>query len=290
MAQGTRTPVSGCRAGRRRSASGQPPPPGSQGRRPALPVTGPPAQEARDSRRGHLPGRAQPLCRAYLAGAHRASRDAGQGGRLPRPRRGRPGWCASARDRGHPRFSRPGVSPGRIGAGAYRSPCISRVPAVDLSWTWPRNGRPAANLTPPAPGCPAHGQDRDAARPGQVTARSTSGQRQVAEVRGRAARGPSQVCARSMAAGCMGFRTRPLPVTRSPSCVMTPGPAARPSGQQTASRSRRPCWPPRARRRHAQPAGFRRRVLPGTDHRPAAARPAYRLPRPRAARPAGPAG
>ena len=78
-----------------------------------------------------------------------------------------------------PGSPRPGVPPGRIGAGAYRSPCTSRVPAVDLSGTWPRNGRPAADLTPPGPGPAGPGQDRDAVRPGQVTARSASGQRQV---------------------------------------------------------------------------------------------------------------
>ena len=35
-----------------------------------------------------------------------------------------------------------------------------------------------------------------------------------------------------------------------------------------ASRSRRPYWPRASRRRRAQPAGFRGRVLPGADRRP----------------------
>ena len=85
------------------------------------------------------------------------------------------------------RSPQPGISPGcqarftgNFERGrAYHSPCTSRVPAVDLSWTWPRNSRPAADLTRPRQVLPAHGQDRDAARRGQVTARSTRGRRQV---------------------------------------------------------------------------------------------------------------
>ena len=71
---------------------------------------------------------------------------------------------------------KPGLPDGR-GRG-YHSPCTSRVPAVYLR-TWPRNSRPAANVTPPRRACPAPGRDRDAALRGQVTARSTAGQCQV---------------------------------------------------------------------------------------------------------------
>ena len=95
-----------------------------------------------------------------------------------------------------------GIPPGREmrltsgwrGAGAYHCPCISRVPAVYSRGPWPRNSRPAANLTAPAPGAPAHGQGRVAACQGQVTGRSTGGRRQV---NGRSAGGRSGVGRRS---------------------------------------------------------------------------------------------
>ena len=207
--------------------------------------------EAGRAAAGHLPAAAQPLCRRTSPVALRARPGAGQGGQLPAA------TAVGAATAGAlplvtvaipgSRAARRTAKQRMAGAGAYHSPCTSRVPAVYLPWTWPRNSRPAANLTPPAPGPPGSrpGPGRCPPGPGhcQVHERSTPGRREVC---GRAARGPSQVCARSMAAGCMGFRTRPLPVTRSPPCVMTPGPAARPAGQETASQSRRPCWPPRS--------------------------------------------
>ena len=238
-----RTPASApaSRAGGRQRLARQPGPPGSPGGAPAYLSRGPPQKRGGPASRA-LSGRWQPLC--LRAGPREQA-----------------SCCASARHRGRslPRPAIPvpaaGISPGRemrltsgwTGAGAYHSPCTSRVPAgvppMDLAAKQQASGefdparagrpgsRPGPGRCPPGPGhCQVHG-------------RSTPGRREVC---GRAARGRSQVCARSMAAGCMGFRTRPLPVTRSPSCVMTPGPAARPAGQQTASQSRRPCWPPRS--------------------------------------------
>ena len=184
----------------------EPGPPGSQGRGPACLSPAARAEAGRASEPGTCPAAAQPLCRRTSPPSPAALRRG----------RGHPSWqqaepagaAASARHRGRslPRpaipvpaarhFARPrgAVNQRMEGAGAYHSPCTSRVPAVYLPWTWPRNSRPAANLTPPAPGAPAHGQDRDAARQGQVTARSTGGQRQVG---GRSAGGRPGVDRRS---------------------------------------------------------------------------------------------
>ena len=173
--------------GRRRSASGQPPA-RVAGRRPAFTCHRAAPRKPGD---GRAPaGRRAAAVPAYLAGALAGS-PPGEPGRpgkaasLPAATAcgKRPGWCASARHRGrarHPRFPRPAYrQAGWTGAGAYRSPCTSRVPAADRSGTWPRNGRPAADLTPPRPALAGPGQDRDAVCPGEVTAGSASGQRQV---------------------------------------------------------------------------------------------------------------
>jgi hypothetical protein len=212
----------------------EPGPPGSQGRRGRL--TSSPAPP-----RGK-PGRAP----AWPPSRHCA----GVRGRCPRRRpsgeAGCPGKTGNASIRhGGPAIPVPRSPANRqaarrgsgTGAGAPTTARnTSRVPAVDLSLTWPRNSRSAANLTPPAPGSPGSRPALGRCPPGpghwQVHERSAPGRRKV---HGRAARGRSQVHARSMRAGCMGFRTHPLPVTRSPSCVMTPGPAARPPGQEPAS-------------------------------------------------------
>ena len=130
---------------------------------------------------GHLLAAEQPLCRRTSPVP--TGRAGMQGRAASLPRRDRLGAARLVRFRPSqwpsPVPRGPAYPPGRIGAGAYRSPCTSRVPAVDLSGTWPRNGRPAADLTPPGPGPAGPGQDQDAVRPGQVTAGSASGQRQV---------------------------------------------------------------------------------------------------------------
>jgi hypothetical protein len=167
----------------------------------------------------------------------------------------------------HPGSRQPGLSPGckarltglaRVTAGALTTACYLACtcggPLMDLAaeqqasggFDPARAGRsPLVAGTGTLPAGPGHCQ---------VHGRSMPGRRKVCR---RAARGRPEVHARSVVAGCMGFRTRPLPVTRSPSCVMTPGPAARPPGRRPpaspAGRAgRRASW-----RCHAQPAGFR---------------------------------
>ena len=105
---GFRLPGSGP-GGDQRLACHEPALPGSQGRRPALPVTGPPAQEARDRLAGHLPGRMRR--RTPGVPRRRPPRRAGMAGQgwpacRDRANRDGPAACASARHAvGHPRFS-----------------------------------------------------------------------------------------------------------------------------------------------------------------------------------------
>jgi hypothetical protein len=172
-----------------------------------------------------LPGFCAAIVLAGLAGAPPAViRRGGAPGEgwpsAPRQQPAGPGQAATlplATVARHPGSLQPGITPGcearlaglaRAPAGAYHCPCTSRVPVVDLSWTWPRNCRPAADLTPPAAGSPGPrpGPGRCPPGPGhcQVHERSMPGRRKVCR---RAARGLPEVHARSMVAGCMGFRT-----------------------------------------------------------------------------------
>ena len=88
-------------------------------------------QETRDGRRAPA-GRRAAAVPAYLAGAHRRAGMQGRAASLPR--RDRLGAAAAGAlppvTVAIPGSPRPGVPPSRIGAGAYRSPCTSRVPAV----------------------------------------------------------------------------------------------------------------------------------------------------------------
>jgi hypothetical protein len=232
--QGTRTPVSGCGAGADQRLGSRLH--GSQGRRPAFTSHRPPRRKPGTAR--HLLADKRPLRRrAPPVPTGRA----GMQGR--RPRRGAPAGAlplvaVAIRD-----SARPGVSPGLIGAGTYHSPCTSRVPAVDFSGSWPRNGRPAPDLTPPRPGSTDLGPGPGCRPPGpghcRVRERSAAGMRQV---RGRTARDHRRSAPGQWRLAAWAT-TRPLPVTRSPSCAMTPGSPAQPSGQETASQSRPPCCP-----------------------------------------------
>ena len=255
MARGRRLLLPASRAGgRQRLARHRAWPAWVAGRGPGLPVTGRPRRSGEGQRAGHLSGRCAAAVPAYPPRRQPSGEGGGTQGadKLLRFRSSspRPVVTAASHPGSRSRHSarpRDAVNQRMEGRGRVPQPVYLACTCGVLPWTWPRNSRPAANLTAPAPGAPGSrpGPGRCPPGPGhcQVRGRSTPGRREVC---GRAARGPSQVCARSMAAGCMGFRTRPLPVTRSPPCVMTPGPAARPAGQETASQSRRACWPPRS--------------------------------------------
>jgi len=193
---GTRTPGSRGRASwaGRRSASRLPSNLARPGQRGGGPAYLSPARRRRKPRQ--LATRALPGHCAGIPGQCPRRRPSGEVG-CP----GKAGW-PSTRDGSRPGSGQaatvplvtvasrpgslqPGLSPGcgaqltGIGGRAYHSPCPSRVPAVYLSWTWPRNSRQAANLTRTRRALPARGRDRDAARRSQVTARSARGQCQA---------------------------------------------------------------------------------------------------------------
>ena len=253
----------------------QPGPPGSQARRgPAGPSPPPPLREP-----GRAPAWPRPRSRrcGQLAGAladgHPGeARCPGKTGHKT-PAKKQPSYCqAAGRGSG---LTLGADSTARVPRGYLRLTCRDLAAKrqasgeCDPARTGRPGSRPGPRCRPPGPGhCQVHGRSAPGStggRPGSI-----AGLRQV------------------NGGWLHGLPHHPLPVTRSPSCVMTPGPAARPGSRPPASPAghagRRA-----AQRRHAQPAGLRGRVLPGADHRPAAAGPAHRLPRPRAARPAGPA-
>ena len=148
-ALGTRTPVSGCRAGRR-SASRQPPALACPGRstRGRLTCHRPGPQEAGGRLAARAPADRHPATvPAYFAGSHWASRDAGQGGQLParRPDKGGPGAALPLVTVAipvpcSPRIARPPGAASQIGAART----TARVPRVYLPWTSQGPGRETA--------------------------------------------------------------------------------------------------------------------------------------------------
>jgi hypothetical protein len=200
----TRTPRSCCRPSRdgRRSTSPaiEPGPPRSQRRRRK------PGQLATQA---PLPGLCAAIVLAGLAGAPPAviRRGGAPGEGWPSARGSWPGsgqaaTLSLATVASHPGSLQPGISPGcearltglaRAPTGPLTTARVPRVPAVNLSWTWPRNSRPPADLTPPAAGSPGSRPGPGRCPQGQVTARSTRGRCQAG---GRSAGGRPGVCRR----------------------------------------------------------------------------------------------
>ena len=192
---------------------------------PELACHRPPAQyPGRASEPGTCPVAAQPLCSAYPPPSAALRRGRGhpgsrQAAALPLVSSPRPVVTAASHPGSRSRHSarpRDAVNQQMEGRGRVPLPVYLACTCGVLPWTWPRNSRPAANLTAPAPGAPGSWPGPGRCLPGPGHWQVHGGDARSTEVRGRAVKGRSQVCARSMAAGYMGFRTRPLPVTRSP--------------------------------------------------------------------------